>query len=119
MEQFHTLSAQRTLEHLRTNERGLSLEEAEKRRTEFGANVLEEGKKKNLFVLFLSQFKDFMLILLIVAAVMSAVIAFVTKDSKELLDTVIIAAIILLNAVIGFVQQTRADKAIENLKNYP
>lgn len=95
---------------------GLSEQEAEERKKKYGLNELERGKKAGIFKLFFSQFKDFMTLLLIIAAAVSSVIAFISKDLNDLTDTVIILAIIFLNAVVGTVQQFRADKAIENLK---
>ncbi len=101
---------------LGSNVNGLSDGEAEARLKTHGENRLERGKKNGVIKLFLSQFKDFMTVLLIIAAAVSACIAFISKDSENLTDTIIILAIILLNAVVGTVQQFRADKAIENLK---
>lgn len=105
-----------TLAKLKTSKDGLSLEEAEGRLKEYGTNELEKGKSVGVIGLFFSQFKDFMTILLIVAAAVSGVIAFISKDANDLTDTVIILAIIFLNAIVGTAQQYRADKAIENLK---
>ena len=101
---------------LNTSENGLSSEEAAERLKKHGLNELDKGKKSGIIKLFFSQFKDFMTVLLIIAAAVSAVIAFISKDRNDLTDTFIILAIILMNAVVGTVQQFRADKAIENLK---
>ncbi len=105
-----------TLKKLKTSKDGLSVEEAQTRLSENGVNALDSGKSMGLLGLFFSQFKDFMTILLIVAAAVSGLIAFLSKDKNDLTDTFIILAIIFLNAVVGTVQQYRADKAIENLK---
>lgn len=99
-----------------TDRRGLSEETAAARLAEFGKNELEKGKKAGIVKLFFSQFKDFMTLLLIVAAAVSAVIAFISKEVNDLTDTFIIISIIFLNAIVGTVQQFRADKAVENLK---
>ena len=99
-----------------SSEGGLSSAEAEKRLALQGRNVLQEGKKRSKIGLFFAQFKDLMTIILICAAFLSAVLAFITKDKNELADTGILLFIILLNAVVGFLQQYRADAAIENLK---
>ncbi|MBN7812118.1 cation-translocating P-type ATPase [Algoriphagus sp. H41] len=88
---------------------GLSDAEAEKRIQEFGPNALEEKKKKPAWLLFLNQFKDFMILTLAAAAVISGVVG-------DLTDTIIILVIIVLNAVLGFVQEYRAEKAMESLK---
>ena len=101
---------------LDTSEKGLTNAEAAERLKKHGLNELERGKKAGIFKLFFSQFKDFMTVLLIIAAAVSAVIAFISKDKNDLTDTFIILSIIFMNAVVGTVQQYRADKAIENLK---
>lgn len=110
------MSAREVLEKTKSGTGGLSEEEARSRLEKNGRNVLTEGKKKSKIALFFSQFKDLMTIILILAAFVSAVLAFITKDKSELVDTCILLFIILLNAVVGFLQQYRADKAIENLK---
>jgi Ca2+-transporting ATPase len=88
---------------------GLSSEEARQRIEKYGPNELKEIKKKTLFKMFLDQFRDFMIIVLICAAVISGIIG-------ELTDTIAIIVIVLLNAVIGFVQEYRAEKAMAALK---
>ncbi len=82
----------------------------------YGKNELKSGKKRNLAALFFAQFCDLMTIILVAAAFLSAVLAFVTKDKNQLADTAILLFIILLNAIVGFLQQYRADSAIEKLK---
>lgn len=116
MLKFADVSKERTLELLKSDERGLSAEEVSARRQTYGANELKKGKRTSLIGLFFSQFGDVMTILLIAAACISAVIAAFSGEKSDLVDTGIIAAIILLNAVVGTVQQYRADKAIESLK---
>lgn len=101
---------------LNSNESGLSQKEAKLRLERFGKNAFKEEKKRTVFALFFSQFGDLMTILLIAAALISAVVAFVSKSITDLADTAIICVIILLNAVVGTIQQYRADKAIEGLK---
>ncbi len=114
--EMYTLSAEETLEKTKSRANGLSSEEARARLEKNGRNVFREGKKKSKIALFFAQFKDLMTIILVLAAFLSAVLAFLTKDKNELVDTGILLFIILLNAVVGFLQQYRADKAIENLK---
>lgn len=116
MQNFCFTDAEQTLKTLNTSKSGLSEEEARERLTTYGKNELEKGKKTGIVKLFFSQFKDFMTLLLIAAAAVSAVIAFLSKDKNDLTDTFIIISIIFLNAIVGTVQQFRADKAIENLK---
>jgi Ca2+-transporting ATPase len=88
---------------------GLSHKEVADRLRQYGPNELIEKKKKSPFMMFLDQFKDFMIVILIVAAVISGVIG-------ELSDTIAIIVIVAVNAVIGFVQEYRAEKAMEALK---
>lgn len=104
------------LKKLKTGKEGLSAQEAASRLKAYGANEIEKSKPAGIFKLFFSQFKDFMTLLLIAAAAVSGLIAFLSKDRHDLTDTFIILAIIFMNAVVGTVQQYRADKAIENLK---
>ncbi len=104
------------LAKLKTSPLGLSAAEAASRLKQHGLNRIQEGKSAGIFKVFFSQFKDFMTILLIAAAAVSGLIAFLSGDKNDLTDTVIILAIIFLNAVVGTVQQYRADKAIENLR---
>ncbi len=105
-----------TLARLKTSAEGLSQTEAAARLEKYGKNALEKGKSAGFLRLFFSQFKDFMTILLIAAAAVSGLIAFLSKDKNDLTDTVIILVIIFINALVGAIQQFRADKAIENLK---
>ena len=116
MRAYHSMTAEEVLAELRTGERGLTQEEAANRLAEVGENALQDKKKGSVIKLFLAQFKDFMTILLICAAAVSAVIAYVTGDAHELADTGILLFIILLNTFVGFIQQYRADSAIEKLK---
>lgn len=116
MEKLYAEEPAAALTALSTSPLGLSDGEARARLAKYGANVLERGKKNSFLKLFLSQFRDIMTILLIAAAVVTAVIAFISGDSSDLTDTFIIIFIIFLNAALGTAQQFRADKAIENLK---
>ncbi len=115
MEQYQ-LEVREVFKNVNSNEGGLTNEVAQKRLAENGRNALKAEKKKSKIRVFFSQFKDLMTIILVCAAFLSAVLAFVTKDSAELIDTAILLFIILLNAFVGFLQQYRADAAIENLK---
>lgn len=94
---------------LNSQKEGLSNSEAEKRIREFGENALQEKKKKPAWVQFLGQFKDFMILILAAAAIISGIVG-------DLTDTIIILVIIVLNAILGFVQEYRAEKAMESLK---
>lgn len=116
MSGFYGGNGEQVLKKLNSSPIGLTDEEARSRLHTYGYNALERGKKAGFFKLFISQFKDVMTALLIAAAAVTAVIAFISGDSADLTDTFIILFIIFLNAVVGTVQQYRADKAIENLK---
>ncbi|MCD8039896.1 MAG: calcium-translocating P-type ATPase, PMCA-type [Clostridia bacterium] len=113
---FYGMPADKTLKVLNTSPLGLSNKEAAARLQKSGANSIEKSKQSGIVKLFLSQFKDVMTVLLIAAAAVSAVIAFLSGDSSDLTDTFIILFIIFLNAAVGTAQQFRADRAIENLK---
>ena len=102
---------------LRTNiERGLSKEEAENRRNKHGPNKLEEKKKENIFIRFIKEFKDFMIIILIIAAIISAVVSYI-QGQNDYIDSIIIIAIVVLNAIMGLVQEAKAEKSLEALKD--
>ncbi|MGN0814583.1 MAG: cation-translocating P-type ATPase [Candidatus Coproplasma sp.] len=109
-------SVGRTLKELESGEGGLSQVQAQSRLLKYGANAIEKTKTANPFSIFFAQFKDVMTLLLIAAAAVSAVIASLSHDMSDVTDTVIILTIIVLNAVVGTVQQYRADRAIEGLK---
>lgn len=99
---------------LETSAEGLSSEEAERRLAENGRNRLAEGKKTGIVKRFLLQLADPMIIILIVAAVISAVIALIEKETPT--DVFIIMFVVILNAVLGVIQESKAEKAIEALK---
>lgn len=95
--------------------RGLSEAEAKKRLEATGRNRLEEKRKKGLFSKFIQQMSDFMVIILIAAAVLSLFISIIDGDA-DFVDPVIIIAIVLLNATMGIIQESKAEKAIESLQ---
>ena len=94
---------------------GLSSAEAEKRAEKYGKNKLAEGKKTSLFVRFLKQLTDPMTIILIVAAAISGVLAFV-EEGEGIADVIIIMAVVIINAVLGVVQESKAEQAIAALQ---
>lgn len=94
---------------------GLTNEEAEKRLLEFGKNTIQNKKKDNLFIKFVQQFNDFMIIILIVASIVSAVITKV-EGGNDYLDSIIIIAIVILNAIMGIIQEAKAEKSLEALQ---
>ena len=114
----HSRDKQELLDSLGVDpSKGLSAAEAQKRLAEVGENKLAEKKKKSLFVRFLEQFKDVMIIILIVAAIISLVVACFGEDPMEFIEPALIFFIVIMNAVIGVLQENKAEKALEALKN--
>ena len=107
-------SEKEVISALETTENGLTSAEAERRLAENGRNRLAEGKKVGIVKRFFMQLADPMIIILIVAAVISAVIAVIEKETPT--DVFIIMFVVILNAVLGVIQESKAEKAIEALK---
>ena len=100
---------------LNTNiESGLTKEQVEEKRQKYGYNELKAKKKKSLFVKFLEQFKDFMIIVLIVAAVISGIVGYM--EGEGITDSIIILIVVVVNAIIGVVQENKAEKSLEALQ---
>ncbi|MGN0807786.1 MAG: calcium-translocating P-type ATPase, PMCA-type [Candidatus Coproplasma sp.] len=114
---YHHLPYDEVLKEIGSRHDGLSDAEAADRLAQNGKNALVSKKKKPAVVKFLSQFTDPMIIVLLVAAVISAVLAIVRSEYTELIDSGIILLIVIINAVIGFVQESKAENALEALKN--
>ena len=93
---------------------GLSSEKVQTQREKTGYNELQEKKKDSLFKKFMAQFKDFSIIVLIIAAIVSGIVG--VAEGEGIADTVIILIVVLLNAVIGVVQESKAEKSLEALK---
>lgn len=117
MKNAYELSRSEVLETLKTSKNGLSNDEAKIRLEKEGLNQPKEVKKKNAFLKFLAQFKDIMIIILIVAAVISIAVAIKENQTSELVDGFIILGIVLINAIIGFLQENKAENALEKLKS--
>lgn len=94
---------------------GLTEKEAEERLKTNGKNKLEEKKKENIVIKFVKQFNDFMILILIVAAVISGVMAKI-DGTGDYIESIIIIAIVVLNAIMGLVQESKAEKSLEALK---
>ena len=107
-------SSNEVLDELKTSESGLSSAEAQKRLEENGANKLKEGKKESLFHRFMKQLAEPMTIILLVAAAISAALAVFEKEFPS--DVIIIMAVVLINAILGVFQESKAEKAIEALQ---
>lgn len=113
---WYTKDLKTITKELKSNvERGLSEEEVKRRLEKYGKNKLKEKKKESLFVRFIKQFNDFMIIILIIASIVSAIIAYV-EGSGDYIDSIIIIAIVIFNAIMGLVQETKAEKSLEALK---
>lgn len=110
---YYNKKVEKLYKELNTSISGLTEEEASKRLEEYGENKLAERKKKSNFIIFLNQFNDLMIILLIFASVFSAVISYIQKESYA--DSIIILIIVVINATLSFIEEKKADKAIEEL----
>jgi len=95
-------------------EKGLTSDEVTKRREKYGLNQLEAAKKKSLLQRFLDQFKDFSIIVLIIAAIVSGVVG--VANGEGITDTIIILIVVLVNAIIGVSQEAKAEKSLEALQ---
>ena len=111
---FYTESKEAVLEKVGSTEQGLSSAEAEKRLAENGKNKLKEAKKESLFKRFMKQLADPMIIILLVAAAISGVTAAIEHESP--IDVFIILFVVIMNAVLGVYQESKAEKAIEALQ---
>lgn len=113
---WETFRKEEVLKKLKTNlKTGLSEEEVDFRRSKYGKNKLEEKKKETLMIKFFKQFNDFMIIILILASIVSAGISYL-QGENDYIDSIIIIAIVILNAIMGVVQEAKAEKSIEALK---
>ena len=110
---FYTQSSEEVLKNLDSSVEGLSTAQAQERLANYGRNELEEGEKRSLLAKFLDQFKDLMIIILLVAAALSVI----TEGMDGLTDAMIILAVVVLNAAFGVYQEGQAEAAIEALKN--
>ena len=113
---WETLRKEEVVRKLKTNIRsGLNEEEVVFRRSKYGKNKLDDKPKESLLVKFLKQFNDFMIIILIIASIVSAGISYF-QGENDYIDSIIIIAIVILNAIMGVVQEAKAEKSIEALK---
>ena len=115
---FHNKSKAEVLSELNSDAaRGLDASEAARLLSEHGPNKLREKKKKTTLQRFFEQFKDVMILILILAAIISFVVVCVEKNWGELFEPALILLIVILNAVMGVVQESKAEKALDALKN--
>ncbi|MDD4840047.1 MAG: calcium-translocating P-type ATPase, PMCA-type [Clostridia bacterium] len=114
---FYDETSMSTMESVVTSSKGLSQEEANIRLERDGKNELAESKKRSIILKFLDQFKDTMIIVLLVAAVVSATISIIENQYADLVDAGLILLIVIVNAVIGLSQEAKAEAALDALKN--
>ena len=108
-EPYYSKSVSQALEAQQADQKGLSDQQARSRLEQYGPNKLSEGKKKSVLQIFLEQFKDLLVVILIVAALISAA-------SENVESTIVIFAVLILNAILGTVQYLKAEKSLESLK---
>ena len=113
---WQTLNRNEVMKKLKSDpEIGISDKEAAYRQEKYGKNKLEEKSKESIFIKFLKQFNDFMIIILIIASIVSAVVSNM-QGENDYIDSIIIIAIVIVNALMGVIQETKAEKSIEALK---
>lgn len=113
---WETLRKEEVLKELQTDFRhGLSQEETKERQQKYGKNKLKDKPKESLLVKFIKQFNDFMIIILIIASIVSALVSSL-QGENDYIDSIIIVAIVVLNAIMGVIQEAKAEKSIEALQ---
>lgn len=113
---WETLRKEEVFKKLETDfKKGLSQEEVKRRQQKNGKNKLKDKPKESLVVRFIKQFNDFMIIILIIASVVSAVISNL-QGENDYIDSIIIIAIVVINAIMGVIQEAKAEKSIEALQ---
>ena len=113
---WHSMNYREICKNLDTDiKKGLSSEQVKSRLEKYGKNTLTQKKKQSVFMKFLSQFKDFMVLILLIASGISFATAFLSGDG-DFIDPIMILIIVILNAIVGTVQECRAEKAIDALK---
>ena len=120
-EVFHAKEVEEVLKSLNTPKKGLSSEEAERRLKEYGPNILQEKKRIGPFQIFLRQFQDIFVLMLLAAIVISLLSVYMKgleANLEDYADAITIAVIVILNAVVGFVQEYRSERAMEALREY-
>lgn len=113
--EFFSKDIEETAKEFNTDlENGLNGESLSKSMDKYGFNELQGKKRQSLFVKFLNQFKDFMIVVLIIAAVVSGFIGI--KEGEGITDSLIILVVVIVNAIIGVVQESKAEKSLEALQ---
>ena len=113
---WHTKAITEIRRELNSNLKyGIDSREVEKRKEMYGENEIAEQKKKSILIRFIEQFNDFMIITLLVAAIISSITAYI-QGTNDYIDSIIIVAIVVFNAFLGVIQESKAEKALEALK---
>jgi Ca2+-transporting ATPase len=116
-EKYYQLSSEELIGKYESNlEKGLTNDEFNLRLEQYGQNKLNESKKRSLFMRFIDQLNDFMIFVLLGAAAISMILAFVNKEPSEIFEGLLILAIVLVNALLGIIQEGKAEKALESIK---
>lgn len=113
---FYNKNIEDVFEELKTSESGLSSKEAEARILKYGKNELEEKKKQSWFLKFLAQFNDLMIIILLIVAVF--LVFYGVFVSHEYTDAIVIFVVVLINSIMGFIQEEKAEVTLNDLKKY-
>ena len=109
MKEIYQSSVKEVLGQMGSREEGLTIKEVEKSREKYGWNELAEGKKKSVLEIFLEQYKDFLVIILIIAAIISGVLG-------DIESAIVIFVVITINAILGTVQHIKAEQSLDSLK---
>ena len=112
--EYYNMDIETLYEDFESSSNGITNEEAHKRISKYGHNKIEEAKKTSRFIKFVSEFKDIMIIILIIASIFSFILAMVEGNSP--IDSIVIIVVVVLNAILGFFEEIKADKAIDALK---
>ena len=114
--EFYKCTVEECLKHFSSNRAGLSYAEVDSRIKESNQYLLKKKKKTNLFIKFLAQLKELMVLILLISAIISIVIGIVKNSTSEIIDGAIILGIVVMNAIFGVFQEHKTEKAIESLK---
>lgn len=111
---YYNLNSEQTIKKLKSQETGLTEEEALNRLKNNGLNKINEEKKESKLKKFLNEFNNIMIIILIISSIISFVISYLNNESY--LDSIVIISIVIINAILGYIQEIKSDKALDNLK---
>ena len=117
MNKYFSKTTEEVFSELETSSSGLSYVAAKRKLEKDGKNLLAEKKKKSGFVKFLGQFKDILIVVLLISCAISVVIGIINKSTEEFIDAGMIFLVLMINAIIGYIQERNSEKAMEALKN--